>query len=340
MSAKDLYYNVFMSFLSCFDEVYDINLHNKLYHTSTTRITKTTNQEVEMWNRRKRLGTTPTSYTNELMRDFVIDISQKEVFAKSAIIFIHVCMDNAIHNTLIQSDKYDYVDMAQEASDSVNETISRFDRMQTDKSHHSELDRIRSKVINRDSIYRLGLEVGIDFEMMKSDKPKDVKKTKKLREEYKYYIDNIPRPINDTQIYIMKLWYASYVGNSVDGNSLEFRDIVKLIMIMKRALPYRNFNYLPIFISGKVNATTSKTKYNKRRIERMIQDHVLYDDLIEMYKDAEGYLNWDQMLNEIKTIVACSIQPIDFQHPERENKLMYPFEDNAVDEIMRFYYSL
>ena len=340
MSPKDLYYAVFMSFISTFDDVYDINLHNKLYHTSTTRITKTTNQESEMWNRRKRLGTTPVSYSNDLMRDFVIDISQKEVFAKSAIIFIHVCMDNAIHNTLIQSDKYDYVDMAMEASDSVNETISRFDRMMTDKSHNSELDRIRTKAINYDSILRLGLQYGIDFKKMESKEPKHIRKTARLREEYQYYIDNIPRPINDTQIYIMKLWYASYVGNTVDGNSLEFRDLVKLIMIMKRALRARNFNYLPLFISGRVNATTSKTKYNKRRVERLMQDHVLYPDLMEKYQYTAEYLNWDKILNEVKTIIACSIVPVDFEHPEYEVNLVSPFEDNAVDEIMRFFYSL
>ena len=74
-----------------------------------------------MWDRRKRIGTTPTSYTNELMRDFVTDISQKAIFSKSAIVFIHVCMDKAIRNTLIQPDKWDYTEMAMEASDGSEE---------------------------------------------------------------------------------------------------------------------------------------------------------------------------------------------------------------------------
>lgn len=340
MSAKDLYYAVFMSFISVFDDVYNINLHNKLYHTSTTRITKTTNQETEMWNRRKRLGTTPVSYTNDLMRDFVIDISQKEVFSKSAIVFIHVCMDNAIHNTLIQSDKYDYVDMTMEPSDSVNETISRFDRMQTDKSHHSEQDRIRSRVVNKDSLYRLGLEFGLDFAAMESKKQKQKKKVKKLIDEFNYYLENIPRPMNDTQIYIIKLWYASYVGNTVDGNSLEFRDLIKLIMIMKREFRQRNLNYLALFISSRVNATTNKTKYNKRRVERLILDHSLYEDLIGLYKDTEDYLNWDKMLSEIKVIIACPIETVDYEYQHLEGKSVSPYEDDAIDEIMRFYYSL
>lgn len=346
MSDKDLYYSVFMSFLSVFDETYDINLHNKLYHTSTTRITKTTNQESGMWDRRKRLGTTPVSYTNELMRDFVIDISQKAVFAKSAIVFIHVCMDKAIHNTLIQSDKFDYMDLAMEASDSVNETMSRFDQIMRDKSLNSQLDQFRARVSNEDAIIRFGWEVGYDFSWMY--KLQGVKKGRKilkaikdpeLYEEYQYYLKNIHRPLNDTQVYFMKLWYSSLVRNTVDGNSVEFPDMVKIIMIMKRSLRRMNYSYFPFFLSGKVDAAAGR-KYNKRKIEKLIQAHPLYDDLVAMYSNAEGYMNWDKVLAEIKTFVACPIKVIDYDYPEREGKLMRPTELNAVDEVMRFMYQL
>lgn len=338
MTDKDVYYAVFMSFMSVFDEVYDINLHNKLYHTSTTRITKTTNQESRMWERRKRLGTTPVSYTNELMRDFVIDISQKAVFAKSAIVFIHVCMDKAIHNTLIQSDKFDYMDLAMEASDSVNETMSRFDQIMRDKSMNSQLDQFRARVSNVDAIIRYGWQVGYNFMGMYTKRgryPVDPE----LQAEYEYYMHNIHRPLNDTQIYFMKLFYGTLVGNSVDGNSIEFPDMIKLIMIMKRTLRQSGFNYFPFFLSGKVDASAGK-KYNRRKIERLIQLHPLYEDLMEMYKDAEGYLNWDRMLQEIKIVVACPIKVIDYDYIEREGKLMRPTEMNAVDEVMRFLYRL
>lgn len=338
MSDKDVYYAVFMSFMSVFDDVYDINLHNKLYHTSTTRITKTTNQESGMWDRRKRLGTTPVSYTNELMRDFVIDISQKAVFAKSAIVFIHVCMDKAIHNTLIQSDKFDYMDLAMEASDSVNETMSRFDQIMRDKSLNSQLDQFRARVSNEDAIIRYGWEVGYNFLGMYSRRGK-YPIDPELKAEYDYYLKNIHRPLNDTQVYFMKLYYGSLVGNSMDGNSIEFPDMIKLIMIMKRSLRQSNFTYFPFFLSGKVDAAAAK-KYNKRKIERLIQLHPLYDDVMEMYKDAEGYLNWDKMLQEIKTFVACPIKVIDYEYSEREGKLMRPTEMNAVDEVMRFVYRL
>ena len=339
MNDKDLYYYVFTSFINVFDDIYDINLYNKLYHTSTTRITKTSNQESQMWIRRERLGTTAVSYTNELMRDFVTDISQKAVFCKSAIIFIHVCMDKAIHNTLIQPDKYEFTEMPVESSDSVNGTVSRWDRWQTDKSFHSQRDRIRSYVSVRESLDRFGKRFDMDFERMDSKKPKDIKATKKLREEYEYYRDNIVQPFNSAQLYLIQLYYSSLLGNTEDPVTMEPSDIVKLIMIMKRDFESRNYIYLPFFISGKVDVAAGKS-YNKRKIQKLVEGHPLFEDWVEEYRDTGGLLNWDRMYTEVKTIVACPITVIDYRYDELAGQLMRPDEVIAVDEVMRFYASL
>lgn len=338
MSDKDLYYYLFTSFIPVFDEHYDINLYNKLYHTSTTRITKT-NQEGAMWERRKRTGTTPTSYTNDLMRDFVTDISQKAIFSKSAIVFIHVCMDKAIHNTLIQTDKYDYTEMEQVASDSVNETMSRWDRWQTDKSYHSQKDRIRLHVSVKDSIDRLGKKFGLNFKKMRSKNPKDIAATQELREEYNYYLENIHRPLHDTQIYFIRLYYAAAMGCAEDTNVIQFPDIVKLIMIMKRDFEARNYIYLPFFISSKIKASAAKT-YNRKKIEKLITSHPLYEDWIAEYPDTDGLINRERLCNEVRTVVACPIVIVDYEHPEREGRQMTPTEVCAVDETMRFFCSL
>lgn len=339
MTDKDLYYYTFTSFIPVFDDVYGICLYNKLYHTSTTRITKTTNQESGMWDRRRRIGVTPASYANELMRDFVTDISQKAVFSKSAIVFIHVCMDKAIHNTLIQPDKFEYTEMAMEASDSVNETISRYDRWQTDKSFHSQRDRIRSHVSIKESIDRFGREFGLDFKRMRSSDKKDIKATKELREEYAYYRDNISQPMNDTQLDIIQLYYAQKIGNTEDPKVVETPNLIKIIMIMKRDFERRNYNYLPFFISGKVDVAAGK-KYNKRRVEKLITSHPLYEDWIEEYQDAGDLLNKDKLYNSLKTVIACPIIVVDYEHPEMAGQLMRPVEVCVVDEIMRFFCSL
>lgn len=333
--SKTLYYSVFASFITLFDEHYDIRLYEKLYHTATTRISKTENRESAMWNRRNRFGITPTSFTNQLMRDYLLDISQKAVFSHSAIVFLHVCFDNSIRNELITPDRYEMSDMKMEASDSVNETISRFDRWQMDKTFHSERDRLRAYVSIQESLDRLGYEVGMDFPRMRSKDFKDIRATTELREEYEYYLENIPNPLHDTQMYIIQLYYSNRLASSEDVKMMEVPDIIKLIMIMKRDFAARNYNYLQFFISSKVN-TTANRRLNKRKIEKMFLSHPSYEDWLEEFPDTQPLINMDRLLGEIKTIISCPINVVDYAYVEHRGHMMTPNDICALDEVVRF----
>lgn len=331
---KDLYFSVFSSFFPLFDEHYNINLYNKIYHTATTRISKTENQESTMWGRRNRFGTTTASFTYELMRDYINDISQKAVFNQSAIVFIHVCFDKAIHNELIQPDKHEMSDMKMDASDSVNETISRFDRWQMDKTMHSERDRLRAYVSIKDSIYRMGYEFDLDFKRMESKKPKDIKATRELRDEYEYYRSNIAQPLNDTQMYIIQLYYSSKLQCAEDVPMIDFDDLIRLIMIMKRDFAARNYNYLQFFISGTL-CTASAKKISKRHLEKLFMSHPSYQDFMDEFEDTKNLLNMDKILGELKTIVSCPIKVVDYQFVERRGTTLTPSDLCVTDEFIR-----
>ena len=339
ITDKDLYYYTFVSFVSAFDKVYNINLYNKLYHTSTTRITKTSNQDALMWVRRERLGVTQTSYANGLMRDFVIDISQKAVFSKSAIIFIHVCMDHDVKNVLMQSDKWEFTEMAQEASDSVNEHQSRWDKYQQEKTFHSQKVRIRSYVSVHDIINRAGKDVGLDFKKLDSGKKNDTPAMKKLQDEYNYYIENIAKPLNAAQMALITRYCSQLMGNTDDVDSMEMPEIVRTIMIMKRDLMSRNYTYIPYFISGKIDVSASK-KYNRKRVEKLIKNHPLYDDWKSEFTAVEGLVTEEKLYGEAATMLSCPIVVVDYDNPDMAGMLMRPTEDCVVDEIMRFQVSL
>lgn len=339
MTDKELYYYTLASFLPVFDDVYGVNLENKMYYTATTRVTKTTNQDSAMWKRVSRIGVTPVSHANTLMRNVVVDISQKALFSKSAIVYINVCMDRGIRDMLGGRDKYDFSEMPMESSDSVNEKMTKWDRWQTDKSFHSQKDRIRAHVSVKDAIDRFGKKFGLDFKRMRSKHPKDVEATRAIRDEFCYYRDNIHLPFNPTQIYLIQLYFSTLVGNAEDGNTLEPDDIIKVIMIMKRDLSSQNFTYMPFFITGQVDAAAIKG-YNKRRIKTLVESHSLYDSLKAEYKSAESVVNWDRILAEILVYVACPIRIVDFDHPELCDRLMRPDEMSTIDEMMRFHDSL
>ena len=336
LNEKDLYYYIFASFIPVFDDYYDISLYDKLYHTATTRVKKTVNQESSMWNRRHRFGTTPTSFTNKLMRDFLIDISQKAVFSKSAIIFIHVCFDNSIVNELKQPDKYEFTEMKMEASDSVNETISRFDRWQMDRTFHSQKDRVRAYVSIKDAIRYMGAQVGLDFKKMESGSTNS--KIQELREEYNYYLEHIQMPLNDSQLYIIHLYYSSMIGCTEEAKMLEVSDLIKLIMIMKRDFSSRNYDYLRFFISGKLQVGLAHT-YNKRKLERLFTNDPSYEDWISQYPDQKAF-NIDRFYKEITPIVSCPIMIVDYEYPEYNGKTYVPEDVLVASELIRFLNSL
>ena len=336
---KDLYYYTFSAFIDSFNESFDVVLSNKLYHTATTRVTKTTNQESPMWNRRYRFGTTPTVYTSKLIREFIIDISQKVIFNKSGIIFIHVCFDKAIKNELIQPDKYEFSEMTMEASDSVNETVSRWDRWQTEKTGHSQRDRIRGIVAIDDSIYRAGLKFGINFRMMLSKNKDDLAQMKKYQDEFDFYKNYLPQPLDKTQMYIIQLYFGSILGSMEEVKMLEYNDLIRLIMVMKRDFNSRNYRYLQFFISGELKAAANKN-YNKRKVDKLCNMNPCFEDLLAEYGDIFELLNRKELTEHIKTVATCPIRMVDYDYKEctenpDNNRLMYPVDSCASDDFLR-----
>lgn len=338
MTDKDLYYQVFQTFVPLFDDYYDIRLYEKLYHTATTRISKTENQESPMWKRRERFGVTPASFTNDLIRGFLCDISQKVVFSQSAIIYIHVCFDMAIKNELIQPDKYEMSDMKMDASDSVNEIYSRWDRWQTGCTYNSEKDRLRAYVSITDMIWRMGLDVGLNFYHFENDDPDDVSPDPAVQAEYDFYKKHIVYPLANTQTYLIQLYCYKQLSCTKDVDMMKPEDIIKLIMIMKRDLRSRNFSYIPFFISGTLqsgSASSASRSHGRKQLERMFTSHPLYEDWKNQFEDTEGLLSMDRFYGEMKTFVYCPVRAVEYDS-EMDGLTLKPTDILVGDEWARF----
>lgn len=136
---------------------------------------------------------------------------------------------------------------------------------------------IRASVSVRDILDRLGLEFGIDFKRMRSNKTKDVEYTRLLRDEHNYYRKNMPSPLSDTQLFIIQLYFSSKVENTEDIEMMEYGELIDLIMIMKRDFMSRNFPYLQMFITGNLQSTTMRAP-NIRKVETSFKNHPCYED--------------------------------------------------------------
>ena len=335
LTDKDLYFRVFQTFTDLFDKHYDINLYEKLYHTATTRISKTENREVLMWKRRERFGKGTTNFTYTLMRDYMNDIVQKVVFNQSAIIFIHVCFDKSIRNELIQPDKYEMSDMKMEPSDSVNESISRFDRWQMDRTQHSERDRLRAYASIKHMVWMLGQDVGLNFyRIPDQNDPNHVSPDKDTQDEFEFYQKNIKKPLFDTQLYLISLYCSNSLGTAEDVKMMEFEDIIKVIMIMKRDLRRRNYNYLPYFISGTVKANAIHKK-NPKNVAKTFENNPLYKDWVDQYKDTINQINMTKFYGELNNALSCPIVVVEYES-ELNGVTIRPTDLSLIDEWCRF----
>lgn len=335
LTDKKLYAMIFRSFTGLFDKVYHINLYEKLYHTATTRVSKTENSDAPMWLRRARFGQTPASFVSELMDDYLIDISQKVVFNQSAIVFIHVCFDKSIKNELVQPDKYEMSDMRMEASDSVNETISRFDRWQMDRTSYSERDRLRAYTSIRDMVTRLGAEQGLRFYLIpdQHDLAK-VSPDPETQAEYEFYLKHTPRPFSDTQLYLIQLYCAKELKSAADVKMIEYEDLIKMIMIMKRDLRKRNYSNLPFFISSELIPTGYKG-YTRRKVDKLYTSNPMYKDWVEQFPDTIDQLNMEKFYNELKVVILSPYRIVEYKS-ELNDVVVTPTELVIVDEWCRF----
>ena len=339
MSYMDLYYYVLRSFVPIFDDYYGINLYGKLYHTATTRISKTENREKVMWDRRYRFGTTPISFAHNLIKDYLTEISQKAIFSMSAIVFLNACFDKAVKNELIQSDKNEMTDMKMESSDNVNETFSRFDKWQTDKTAHSEKERLSAHVAIKDMIYRLGMSVNIDFRLMDQLAGKETvpKSIQKLRKEFAYYQDNIQQPLDDTQMFILQMYFAKKLHCIDDVKMTDMSDLIRLIMCMKRDLRARNYIYIPLFISSTIRTATFTTHKNsggtiKKSLMKQFEQHPIYDDWKSEYPDTFKLINMQNLASHMQTLATCPISIVDYDTKKYTDKQITPMESMVIDE--------
>ena len=67
----------------------------------------------------------------------------------------------------------------------------------------------------------------------------------------------------------------------------------------------------------------------------MLTSNPLYEDLKDQFPDTEGLINMAKFLGEMKTLVACSLNVVEYDS-ELDGRLMHPTDIIVSDEWCRF----
>jgi len=108
-----------------------------------------------------------------------------------------------------------------------------------------------------------------------------------------------------------------------DVNMVEFDDMIKIIMIMKRDFMARNLIDLRLFISSRID-TTANRNYNKKKIEKLLNLNPCYEEWIEEYGDNIDMINFKKFYDLVKIIISCPMNIVDYEYKH----FWYTNEDN------------
>ena len=75
-------------------------------------------------------------------------------------------------------------------------------------------------------------------------------------------------------------------------------------------------------------------RYNKRRLEKLFQQHPAYEDWIDQYPDTKVF-NMSRFFDEVRPIISTPIKVCDYDYVEFNDHKMFPSDINVVDELIR-----
>lgn len=331
---KDFYFICFTMFIPVFDRVYDVDLYSKLYHTASTRIAKTRKHDEAMWDRRRAFASTKITQQSKLMKDLFVDISQKAIFTRNAIALIHVSFDKTIKNHLIQKDKYDVTEMSMNEDDN-DDNATQFDLLQMNNAKYSIEDKNRANLLINSTIKKLEREY--DIEITEKD----------IKFYQKYYkindTDDIYTPAGEIQINILYLFFSKYVNSYYIMNYIKPKQFIKIMIIFKEIMTQCGYRYLPHLISGNIDKVSSK-RFNKMKLQKLIMNHPLYEDLSDSYSVLRGQISKEKFIESLRDIVTTKVYVVDHRFPDESKDgdfLDITDSYEAIsDEIVRFLLSI
>jgi hypothetical protein len=245
------------------------------------------------------------------MKDLFVDISQKAIFNRNAIALIHVSFDTAIKNHLIQKDKVDVTEISQDENES-DDNSTQFDMLQMNNAKYSIEDKNRAELLINSTIKNLMRDYDIEINQ------KDInfyKKYYKVNDTDKSYT-----PGGEVQINIIYLFFSKYVKSYYVMNYIKPEQFIKIMIIFKEILTQTGYKYLPHLISGDIDRVSSK-RFNKRKLEKLIVSHPLFDNLSDSFSFIRGQINKDRFIESLRDLVTTRIYVVDHRFPdETENR--------------------
>jgi hypothetical protein len=320
-----------------FNEVYDVDVQEKLYYIAGCRITKTYSTERKRWERRESYGSTTSIFQSEITDNVFTNLLHKAVFEKPIVGLLHDALDKYIKHHLEHQDKADMQLIDFNVSDGDDDPPTQFDIIQNSHAKYNIINRNRIKFIIDKTIVSLCKEYDVEI------RDKDINFYVK---NYKLKDDKGVLPVTQLQTNLILLFLSKYCKQDISKEITPMQFLQSMILF-KYVYRFSGYEYLPLIVSASVDRMSSVKRFNKSTLEKLIEDHPLYPELVEDYTDIEGQVNKKALIESLRELVTSSkLYVIDHDYPEAiENNTCMTGEvsgggkgiyERLADELVRF----
>ena len=299
--------------------IYNVNLANKIYETTSSNVIKNTNNNQILWQMQNIRSRNPTTHSIETVENMIMQIIPKYTYDKNIIHFNY----NAINRDIkfkVTDIAYEYAFVVLSSSARDDDNNSECDKYEAHSVKINEASLIQTKVNCYTTMRRIELKYG----------PFD-------ENEIQFYYQQLKKDggkvVNSLQKTLITYLFAKEFDDTQSARIVNIKDYIILIIAAKRLLEsYRMFQ-LPYMIGGKVTRVVTRKNINKKELQK-IEASKYYPLIHAKYNNEK--IEQEVILSLIAQILSSEFQTIDFYHQENNGLTINIVPDIVSEEVCRF----
>ena len=304
--------------LQIFDYIlhlFNVDIYNKFYETSTTNVGKNAKQNSIIWGKQEIRGKDVITHSQSSIDNIILNIMPKYVFDRNMVSMNYASISNntGFQITDIQYE-YSYIPLSSSKRDEDN--TSEFDKFESTLVKQSESKYLQVKVNCHDTMNIIDSMFG-PFDM----------------DEINFYSRQI-KGINEFQRQLIFNLFYKYFGDSVSINDIDNKiDYFKLMIVAKRMLLNNGMIMLPYIISGKIEKVVGRKSVNKKE-QVQVESSDNYKLVVEKYRNDK--ISKKKVLSTIATIISSDFSIVDYYNPAINGKKIDIIPDIIIEEILMY----
>ena len=296
--------------------LYDVDIYNKLYETSTTNIKEKARNDEELWGRQDIRGINITTHAQTALRNIIFNIIPKYNFNQSVVSLNFVSIKNTNKFTIDVEYEFNYISLSSSKRD--EDSTSEFDKFESYLIKQSEGLYIQNTV-NSDETMKLIDNLYGPFD----------------QDEIDFYIHSLgdyDSTINPFQKILVFYVFFKYFGDTNTINAINLDDYVVLIIAAKRILEASGMILLPYIVSSKVIRLASRKNVNKKELTNL-ESSPLWEEIKRKYQNEKIEKH---ILSIIAVILSSEFEVIDYEDDELNGKQITILPELICEEILMY----